>query len=106
MQREWMKMVLKWQKPTGCFSLDNQALLSMEKQLSEYQNQERKLMTDLKWEVAMIEKQHQQHHGRKLLREQVMNDGCLSHKSGLGFGTLCLFNRFLVRQTYLNQGKL
>ena len=32
-------------------------------------------------------------------------DGCLSHKSGLGFGALCLYTRYLVRQNFLDQWK-
>ncbi|XP_076452208.1 UPF0764 protein C16orf89 homolog [Babylonia areolata] len=101
MRSDWMRMVLTWQKPTGCFSEDNPLILQTVGRLVEAQEKERQLMEDLKMESAMIEQQH--HNGRKLLRERVMHDGCLSHKTGLGVGTLGLYARYLVRQNFLGQ---
>lgn len=103
MRHDWMRMVLRWQMPSGCFSLHHKTLLAMEQEVSIFREQERKLMKDLEWEAKMIEEQQQQprHHSRTLLREKVMKDGCLSHKSGLGFGTLCLYLRYLIHHVYL-----
>lgn len=103
MRPDWIKMILKWQKSGGCFSLDDPGLMAIEEQLSLIQEKQRTLMKDLKEEAQMIEQQDKNRHwrGRKLLREHVMQDGCLSHKTGLGFGTFCLFTRYLVRQNYL-----
>ncbi|XP_046576820.1 UPF0764 protein C16orf89 homolog isoform X2 [Haliotis rubra] len=69
----YIDMVLKMQAPEGCFTMgfetDSEILATLER-----------LRTS-----------------RKLQREQAMKDGCLSHKSGLGFGTLALYLRYLVR---------
>ena len=54
MRSDWIRMVLTWQKPSGCFSLDNPVLLKMETQLAENSEQERRLMKDLQWEVYMM----------------------------------------------------
>ncbi|KAL8560052.1 hypothetical protein ACOMHN_041521 [Nucella lapillus] len=97
---DWIRMVLTWQKAIGCFSSENPDTMRREYILSNLEMETRQLMRSLKQEVHMIKRQHP---GRKLLRETVMKDGCLSHKSGLGFGNLCLFTRFLVRQIYLHQ---
>ncbi|XP_025091335.1 UPF0764 protein C16orf89 homolog [Pomacea canaliculata] len=98
-QRDWIEMVLKWQRPNGCFSLPKY-LVAMEKKIEDNNAAEKKLLKDLQDEVEMINKQHPT--SRKLMRETVMNDGCLAHKSGLGFGTLCLYLRYLVRQNYVS----
>ncbi|KAK7485388.1 hypothetical protein BaRGS_00023336, partial [Batillaria attramentaria] len=100
LRRDWIEMVLRWQTGTGCFTIKDPALLAMEKDVSALVEEERKLMNDLKQEAKMIEEQHG-HRSRNLLREKMMHDGCLSHKSGLGFGTLCLYLRYLVRQAFL-----
>ncbi|KAL8591545.1 hypothetical protein ACOMHN_055512 [Nucella lapillus] len=101
MRSDWMRMVMAWQKPIGCFSINDPVMLQTESMLVKAQEQERQLMKDLKQEASMIEQQHGS--GRKLLRERIMQDGCLAHKSGLGFGTLSLYTRYLVRHNYIDQ---
>ncbi|XP_050407995.1 UPF0764 protein C16orf89 homolog [Patella vulgata] len=64
---DWMHMVLKWQRRDGCFAMPL---------VAEY-----------------LEKEST---GRKLLREAAMKDGCLAHKSGLGFSVLATYLRYLV----------
>ena len=54
MRSDWIRMVLSWQKPVGCFSLDSPILLRMESQLAGYRDEERRLMKDLQWEVEMM----------------------------------------------------
>ncbi|XP_071093858.1 UPF0764 protein C16orf89 homolog [Haliotis cracherodii] len=69
----YIDMVLKMQAPEGCFKMgfesDSVIMATLERLRS----------------------------SRRLLREQPMKDGCLSHKSGLGIGTLALYLRYLVR---------
>ncbi|XP_076434813.1 UPF0764 protein C16orf89 homolog [Babylonia areolata] len=96
LRTDWIRMVLTWQKASGCFSMDDPATLVVMETESALDH----LLKDLKVEGRMIEKQH---HGRKLLREQLMSDGCLSHKTGLGFGTVSLYTRYLIRQLFIHQ---
>jgi len=108
LRSDWMKMVLSWQRPSGCFTINDEKLIEIERLMQEEKEEERKLFKDLQTEAKKIDEQESNHRqaswtGRKLLREQVMSDGCLAHKSGLGFGVLGLFARYLVRVNYLNQ---
>ncbi|KAH3886112.1 UPF0764 protein C16orf89 homolog [Dreissena polymorpha] len=96
---DWIRMVLSWpDKRLGCFrqhSVDDDL---------------KALMGDL---AATVQSGHQRRNThpssyettkdvtmRRLLREKQMKDGCLSHTSGLGFGVLCSYLRFLVRHLY------
>ncbi|XP_029651734.1 UPF0764 protein C16orf89 homolog [Octopus sinensis] len=72
---DWIKMVISWQSPIGCFAettVDNTL----------YSTRSSPTM-------------------RKLMREELMPNGCLSHKSGLCYGVLTTYlNGILRRQLY------
>ncbi|XP_033749011.1 UPF0764 protein C16orf89 homolog [Pecten maximus] len=71
LKEDWIKMTLQWpDSKTGCFKPRYHSSIFTERS-------ERSTM-------------------RKLLREKTMKDGCLSHTSGLGFGTFCLYLRHLT----------
>ncbi|ESO95304.1 hypothetical protein LOTGIDRAFT_160424 [Lottia gigantea] len=74
-RKDWMNMVLKWQRSDGCFGMSPTNYLK---------DLERIIKTS--------------GGRRKLLRESSMKDGCLSHKSGLGFGVLSVYLRYLVEK--------
>ncbi|XP_067681984.1 UPF0764 protein C16orf89 homolog [Haliotis asinina] len=69
----YIDMVLKMQAPEGCFKIGVES------------------------DSVVLELMGRLGASRKLQREQPMKDGCLSHKSGLGIGTLALYLRYLVR---------
>jgi hypothetical protein len=78
---KWIRMVLSWQNPQGCFQVT---------------------YPPSNLEDQGIPSQYLTVHtaGRKLMAEQLMHGDCLAHKTGLGFGTFALYVRYLVRQTY------
>jgi hypothetical protein len=65
---DWFNIILTWQQPEyGCFSSDSETI------------------------------QFSQHRKRHLLVEQIMSNGCLSHKSGLAAGLLATYARFFLQ---------
>ena len=54
MRTDWMRMVLGWVRPNGCFSLNNPRLMGMETELQKVQEKERTLMEDLKEEARLM----------------------------------------------------
>ncbi|GAB1602166.1 UPF0764 protein C16orf89 homolog [Argonauta hians] len=73
---DWIKMLMSWQSPIGCFT-DN----DMEGSL--YNTRSAPTM-------------------RKLMVERTMKNGCLSHKSGLGYGVLTVYLNGLLRKQVHN----
>lgn len=73
LQTDWMKMILSWQDPSGCFA-----------------------------EIPPLETNKYKRSSstmRKLLREKYMRGRCLSHKSGLCYGVLTIYLNFLIQNT-------
>ncbi|XP_060076294.1 UPF0764 protein C16orf89 homolog [Ylistrum balloti] len=71
LKKDWIKMTLQWpDTKTGCFKRRYHSSIFTERS-------ERSTM-------------------RKILREKTMKDGCLSHTSGLGFGSFCLYLHHLI----------
>ncbi|CAL1543032.1 unnamed protein product [Lymnaea stagnalis] len=95
---KWIRMVLGWQRGRGCYGLP-QGLTSIEANLSRIQEDERDLLERLSQEADRID-HSAVGTGRKLLREKVMTGDCLSHKTGLAFGTLGVYFRYLINQVY------
>ncbi|XP_064613466.1 UPF0764 protein C16orf89 homolog [Liolophura sinensis] len=102
MRSDWMKMVLKWPSSEGCFTLQ------LTPQQENVARQMRSLMSGLKKKVdrQRAERSCDQPNpptGRKLLREFPMRDGCMAHKSGLGFSTLATYLRHLLMSVPRNK---
>lgn len=73
LQTDWMKMIMSWQDPSGCFA-----------------------------EIPPLETNKYKRSSstmRKLLREKYMRGRCLSHKSGLCYGVLTIYLNFLIQNT-------
>lgn len=73
---DWMKLVLSMQDPSGCF-------------------------TD-KTTLNIKESARSTSTMRKLMREKFMKGGCLSHKSGLGYGVLTIYLNSLIQDRETN----
>ncbi|OWF40274.1 UPF0764 protein C16orf89 homolog [Mizuhopecten yessoensis] len=71
LKEDWIKMTLQWpDSRTGCFKP--------------------------RYHSSIFTGRSERSNMRKLLREKTMKDGCLSHTSGLGFGTFCLYLHHLT----------
>ncbi|XP_059146285.1 UPF0764 protein C16orf89 homolog [Physella acuta] len=90
---DWIRMTVGWQNYRGCWGLPGQ-MMQVESDLTELQNDERKLLELLTHEADYIDHST----SRKLMRERIMHGDCLSHKTGLAIGTLGTYLRFLVSQ--------
>lgn len=108
MRPDWIKMVLSWpDKRLGCFRSNiyntlNEMIESAKQETTPHEEEDG---SNRQSELNRKRPRHEDIEGsndstlRKLLREKSMKDGCLSHTSGLGFGVLCTYLRFLVRYT-------
>ncbi|XP_052802725.1 UPF0764 protein C16orf89 homolog [Mya arenaria] len=92
---DWIQMVLGWpDKRLGCFRRPS------------FSSALQDLLKTTKRARAQIFPEEDDYETvadgsmRKLLREKQMKEGCLSHTSGLGFGVLCSYLRFMVRDLY------
>ncbi|XP_053375176.1 UPF0764 protein C16orf89 homolog isoform X2 [Mercenaria mercenaria] len=107
MRPDWIKMVLSWpDKRLGCFRSNLYktltSIINSEKEKENSKEGETKSKQPESNQNNMRSLDFERSDGstmRKLLREKQMKDGCLSHTSGLGFGVLCTYLRFLVRYT-------
>lgn len=95
MRSDWMKMVLTWpDKKDGCFKLNLiEQIIDMQREKDAEAGLEVQRRNRFQDETVSNSRLTM----RKLLREKQMRDGCLSHTSGLGFGVLCTYLRYLVR---------
>ncbi|KAH9502424.1 hypothetical protein Btru_075645 [Bulinus truncatus] len=93
---KWIRVVLKWQKPRGCYGMTS-SMMKIEAELTRVQEDEKRLMTLLNGEAQRIESNPA---ARKLLREKVMHGDCLAHKTGLAFGTLGVYLRYVITQLF------
>jgi len=84
LQPAWVRMVLRWQTARGCFTL-NESLAKWQSLLIRLLREDD---MDIKYKPWSTQ--------RRLLREQVMEGNCLSHKSGLGAGLLGVFQRHII----------
>ncbi|GFN76825.1 upf0764 protein c16orf89 [Plakobranchus ocellatus] len=95
---EYITMILSWQYQPGCFSMTPH-LIEMNLGPPRYRTGVTKLMAMLRKESYDIQNSPVGT-GRKLMREVLMEDNCLSHKTGLGIGTLGAFLRYLMELIY------
>nr|KAI8753403.1 UPF0764 protein C16orf89-like [Biomphalaria glabrata] len=95
-QEKWIRLVLSWQKPRGCYGMPA-SLMKVEAELTRVQEDEKHLLQLLTEEAEKIDSNP---HGRKLLREKIMTSDCLSHKTGLAFGNLGLQLRYLINALF------
>lgn len=100
MRQDWMDMVLSWpDRRLGCFKAYynmGDLLDLMETSESPYRGRPGSGGPSQDHMRSAYEGSSS-NTMRKLLREKQMKDGCLSHTSGLGFGVLCTYLRYLVR---------
>lgn len=94
---DFIKMVLSWQYPSGCFSMSPKDFET--KPL--HNTAVYKVLTSLKKEAEdILSGPAPGGSQRKLMREVEMEGQCLAHKTGLAFGTLGAYLRYLMNVVY------
>uniref|UniRef100_A0A0B6Y0C2 Saposin B-type domain-containing protein n=1 Tax=Arion vulgaris TaxID=1028688 RepID=A0A0B6Y0C2_9EUPU len=97
--KKWIRKVLSWQTPKGCFGLTSEDIEKNRDNMpaSWYTGiiDRQDVNSDVKPDVNSDVKT-----GRKLLTEKKMNGDCLSHKTGIGIGVIGVYLRYLIRAIY------
>jgi len=93
----WIRLVLSWQTSRGCFSMQGPLVAiqpAATAQVEHTLDKQRQLLRLMEEEAKRIDESVWTR--RKLLRERVMEDDCLAHKSGLGIALLGVYQRHLL----------